>query len=297
LIQEGLHKLDLQAGGAVQVPEPITNPETNDDTWCDPDGRGDHIQPTRRRRHNARSRQGDDPGESSSARPKRAYDSEQLHDNANKSALPAKNRFLGNSFSELQPARDRGNSRRPQPPLDDFAATMSIAWLAMISAPFFTSLRPPNNSKPAWRPCASSRIRPTPGGSFIRDSIDDSSFLARVRPSVRRWQRQDCPGALLLVKCSTEYWVFEYVSISQMILRGPVKYGQAFLHTETDENDLTYFIIYHLAVINRAIDELHQYIEKPRKGASITGLAVARDERSDGGTSGRLSRSFARLSI
>jgi Fic family protein len=57
------------------------------------------------------------------------------------------------------------------------------------------------------------------------------------------------------------YWLFEYVSISQMILRSPVRYGEAFLHTETDENDLTYFIIYHLAVVNRAVDELHRYIE------------------------------------
>ena len=57
------------------------------------------------------------------------------------------------------------------------------------------------------------------------------------------------------------YWLFEYVSISQMILRAPVKYGEAFLHTETDENDLTYFMIYHLDVVNRAVDELHRYIE------------------------------------
>lgn len=57
------------------------------------------------------------------------------------------------------------------------------------------------------------------------------------------------------------YWLFEYLSISQIILRGPVKYGQAFLYTETDNNDLTYFIIYNLDVINKAIDDLHGYIE------------------------------------
>ena len=38
------------------------------------------------------------------------------------------------------------------------------------------------------------------------------------------------------------YWLFEFVSISQIILKAPVKYGRAFLYTETDDNDLTYFI-------------------------------------------------------
>ena len=57
------------------------------------------------------------------------------------------------------------------------------------------------------------------------------------------------------------YWLFEYVSISQTIVRGSVQYGEAFLHTETDDNDLTYFIVYHLDVINRSIAELHRFIE------------------------------------
>ena len=57
------------------------------------------------------------------------------------------------------------------------------------------------------------------------------------------------------------YWLFEYVSISRIILRGPAQYGRAFLHTETDDNDLTYFIIYHLEVINKAIAELFDYVE------------------------------------
>lgn len=57
------------------------------------------------------------------------------------------------------------------------------------------------------------------------------------------------------------YWLFEFISISHFILRAPVRYGQAFLHTETDENDLTYFIVYHLGVIDAAMKELHRYID------------------------------------
>ncbi len=58
------------------------------------------------------------------------------------------------------------------------------------------------------------------------------------------------------------YWLFEFVSISQIILKVPAKYGRAFLYTETDDNDLTYFILQQLNVIGRAIKELHAYIER-----------------------------------
>ena len=58
------------------------------------------------------------------------------------------------------------------------------------------------------------------------------------------------------------YWLCEYISISPLILEAPAKYGRAFLYTETDENDLTYFIIYHLELICRAVDELHKYIAR-----------------------------------
>ena len=58
------------------------------------------------------------------------------------------------------------------------------------------------------------------------------------------------------------YWLFEFVSISQMIVKAPAKYARAFLYTETDDNDLTYFIIYHLNIIQQAIKTLYEYIER-----------------------------------
>lgn len=58
------------------------------------------------------------------------------------------------------------------------------------------------------------------------------------------------------------YWLFEFISISQIIRKAPIKYGRSFLYTETDDNDLTYFIIYHLEVVRRAIKELHEYIKR-----------------------------------
>ena len=58
------------------------------------------------------------------------------------------------------------------------------------------------------------------------------------------------------------YWLFEFVSISQILLKAPAKYGRAFLYTETDENDLTYFIMHQLDTIQRAIQGLHEYIKR-----------------------------------
>ena len=56
------------------------------------------------------------------------------------------------------------------------------------------------------------------------------------------------------------YWLCEFVSISRIILHARVKYARAFLYTETDDNDLTYFLLYHIDVLRRALEELHEYI-------------------------------------
>lgn len=61
------------------------------------------------------------------------------------------------------------------------------------------------------------------------------------------------------------YWLCEFISISEIIKKGPTKYGRAFLYTETDDNDLTYFIVYHLEVLRRAIEQLYKYIDRKTK--------------------------------
>jgi Fic family protein len=58
------------------------------------------------------------------------------------------------------------------------------------------------------------------------------------------------------------YWLFEFISISQFLRKAPVQYGMAFLHTETDDNDLTYFIIHQTEIIRRALKELHGYVSR-----------------------------------
>ena len=58
------------------------------------------------------------------------------------------------------------------------------------------------------------------------------------------------------------YWLAEFLTISHVIRRAPARYLRAFLYTETDANDLTYFIRYHLGVLDRALRALHEYIAR-----------------------------------
>ena len=58
------------------------------------------------------------------------------------------------------------------------------------------------------------------------------------------------------------YWLVEFLTISQIIRGAPAQYARAFLHTETDDNDLTYFVGYHLSVLDRALRALHEYVAR-----------------------------------
>ena len=66
------------------------------------------------------------------------------------------------------------------------------------------------------------------------------------------------------------YWLFEFLSISQFLRKAPVPYGEAFLHTETDDNDLTYFIIHQAGVIRRALLDLHDYVARKSRETRAT---------------------------
>lgn len=57
------------------------------------------------------------------------------------------------------------------------------------------------------------------------------------------------------------YWTMEFISISRILRAAPAKYTRAYLYTETDDNDVTYFIVHQLEVINRAIKDLLNYLK------------------------------------
>jgi len=65
------------------------------------------------------------------------------------------------------------------------------------------------------------------------------------------------------------YWLIEYVSLSKAIKDAPVQYGQAYLLSESDDGDLTYFLINQLKMIRRSAEEylakLQQKIEETKE--------------------------------
>jgi len=58
------------------------------------------------------------------------------------------------------------------------------------------------------------------------------------------------------------YWLVEYLSISRILRRAPGQYTRSFVLTETDERDTTYFIAHQLYVIERAVEQLHDYLRQ-----------------------------------
>jgi Fic family protein len=61
---------------------------------------------------------------------------------------------------------------------------------------------------------------------------------------------------------SRGYWLAEYVSISRILKRAPSQYARSYLYTETDDNDLTYFLLHQLRVMRRAIGELQDHLRR-----------------------------------
>ncbi|MYJ80875.1 MAG: Fic family protein [Acidimicrobiaceae bacterium] len=85
------------------------------------------------------------------------------------------------------------------------------------------------------------------------------------------------------------YWLAQYLSISTILRKAPAKYARSYLYTETDSNDTTYFVVYQLEVLRRAIADLRQYFA--RKSTEI-----ARVERAMRGVPGLNHRQLAILS-
>jgi Fic family protein len=58
------------------------------------------------------------------------------------------------------------------------------------------------------------------------------------------------------------YWLTEYLSISRMIIKSKSQYAKAYLYTEIDDLDLTYFIHYKVKTMQLAFEDLRKYIER-----------------------------------
>lgn len=58
------------------------------------------------------------------------------------------------------------------------------------------------------------------------------------------------------------YRIFEYMPISDRIRAGYAKYPQAYLDSELDGGDLTYFVMYSLEIIEQSLDRLAEHLRR-----------------------------------
>lgn len=61
------------------------------------------------------------------------------------------------------------------------------------------------------------------------------------------------------------YWLTEYLSISKIIQDTKNQYEKSYLYTESDDNDLSYFITYHIKTMEKAYEALKEYINRKQK--------------------------------
>ena len=57
-----------------------------------------------------------------------------------------------------------------------------------------------------------------------------------------------------------EYWAISYVPLSTVLKRSPMQYAMAYIYSEQDDNDVTYFIDYQLRKIVQAAQEFQKYV-------------------------------------
>jgi Fic family protein len=58
------------------------------------------------------------------------------------------------------------------------------------------------------------------------------------------------------------YWIFEYISISKLVLKMSGQYKKSFLYSECSENDITYFILFNLNIAERSIRDVITLMNK-----------------------------------
>ena len=109
---------------------------------------------------------------------------------------------------------------------------------------------------------------------FANDGLEDGSFLHPVIHAIALhfWLAYDHPftdgngrtarALFYWAMLHRGYWMFEFASISRLIARASRQYARAFLHVETDGNDLTYFVIHQVELILRALDDFEAYVDR-----------------------------------
>lgn len=73
------------------------------------------------------------------------------------------------------------------------------------------------------------------------------------------------------------YWLIEYIPISRIFLKSNVQYARAYLYSEIDDQDLTYFIVYNLKALRLGFKELKAYIARKQRKVKLMDWAFRKN--------------------
>ncbi|MBI2314718.1 Fic family protein [Candidatus Daviesbacteria bacterium] len=59
-----------------------------------------------------------------------------------------------------------------------------------------------------------------------------------------------------------KYWTFMYLPISLVIKRAPIQYSMAYIYSEQDSYDATYFFDFHIRKIIQALNDFNEYVSE-----------------------------------
>ena len=62
-----------------------------------------------------------------------------------------------------------------------------------------------------------------------------------------------------------EYPLIEYLAISRLMKASPAQYARAYLYSESDDNDATYFVVFNLKVLDKALKKFEDYLKLQQK--------------------------------
>lgn len=282
VVQEMLHKIDRKAGARIEVPEQVLDPETRDryifNSLIEEAITSSQLEGAATTRQVAADmiRTGRRPENTSEQMIFNNYEAiSQIRQLKDEKLTPARVLALHKVLTKdtLDDPKDAG---RLQTPGDERVHVVDNASHRVLHAP------PPADQLKA---------RLAQMCDFANDLASEKGFLHPILRAIvlHFWLAYDHPfvdgngrtaRALFYWSMLAQgYWLFEFVSISRILREAPAQYGKAFLYTETDDNDLTYFIVYQLEVMLRAIEDLEVYLSK--KAAQVEAVVKLLKSASD----------------
>ena len=79
-----------------------------------------------------------------------------------------------------------------------------------------------------------------------------------------------------------KYWGFSYLPLSRVIKKSPAQYRDAYVYSEQDDSDLTYFIDYNIRKIIQAKREFETYVKrKQSENRKMAGIARSKYNLND----------------